>query len=253
MSFGFSVGDIIALGQLTARTYNGWKNACGEYTRLTGELRSLEIIIRRVEAEARTSTSLFARDAGDLHRWGELSKECESVVTELEGVLKKYKSLGTSRRRNWDRIRMGNQDLDELRGKLAARTAALSAFLGVLGMSSLGRMENDMFPELLTKVDEIAARMRAGNGSIMSTYEDDDKEVWRQFRRDLINSGFKSAAIRQHASELKTHISMLHRNGQLDEPVPEMSSSKFVPGPSSIGVSYLLLFFRLEMFLTCDS
>lgn len=231
MSFGFSVTDILTLVQLTSRTYNGWKNACGEYTRITGELGVLEMILVRVEAEAKSPTSLFKRDPEDLRHWDALSKECKAAVTELDDVLQKYKSLGTNRRKNWDRIRMSNRNFDELRRRLATSTAAISAFISVLGLSSQGRLENDVFPELLSRVDNLAAQMRAGKCSIRSsltTYDDDDKEVWREFRRDLINSGFRSAAVRKYAAALKTYIGQLHRNGALDEEVPETFSSKLV-------------------------
>ncbi|KAI9792107.1 MAG: hypothetical protein M1816_003089 [Peltula sp. TS41687] len=231
MSFGFSISDVLTLVQLTSRTYNGWKNACGEYTQITRELATLDMILVRVEAEAKAPTSLLTRDAEDLRHWDQLSNDCRSAVAELDKILQKYKSLGTSHRRNWDRIRMGNKNLDELRRRLAASTTAISAFLNVLGMSSQGRVENEVFPELLRRVNELAVQMRAGKSSIRSSltaYDDDDKEVWREFRRDLINGGFRSAAIRKYSAALKTYIGQLHRNGLLDEEVPEevLHSSK---------------------------
>src|SRR5437773_10679977 len=135
MSVGVSISDILTFVKLTTRTYNGWKNACGEYSNITGDLAVLQTLLLRIEAETKTPTSLFS-DPEDFRGWTRLSNECRSVVEEQEGIKKKYKSLGTNRRRNWDRIRMGNKNFDDLRNRLVAKTTALSAYLAVLGMSS---------------------------------------------------------------------------------------------------------------------
>jgi hypothetical protein len=66
MSFGFSVGDLIALTQLTTRTCSGWKNACGDYAGITCDLAVLQTLLARMETEAKTPNSLFARNADDL-------------------------------------------------------------------------------------------------------------------------------------------------------------------------------------------
>ena len=81
-----------------------------------------------IEAEAKASTSLFKSDSEDFRGWILLSEECESVVEGLEEVLKKYKHLGTNHRRNWDRIQMGNENVNDLRNRLIAKTTALPAY-----------------------------------------------------------------------------------------------------------------------------
>jgi CRISPR/Cas system-associated protein endoribonuclease Cas2 len=42
--------------------------------------------------------------------------------------------------------------------------------------------------------------------SALTTYENDDKEIWRQFRRDLISRGYRSEQISQYADELETRL-----------------------------------------------
>ena len=220
MSFGFSVGDIVTLTQLATRTYNGWKNACGEYASITCDLAVLQTLLIRIKTEAEAPNSLFTRNADDLRHWKTLHKSCRSLVVELEEVLNKYKSLGTSRRRNWDKIRMSNRNLDSLSRLLVKRTASLSAFVSILGISSQGRVENEVFPKLLQRMDHIAAQIRNGNASIstsLTTYENDDKEVWREFRRDMISAGIQSSDIHRYSTALKTYLSRLQREGLLDE------------------------------------
>src|SRR5689334_17066575 len=122
MSFGFSVGDAILLTQLTNRAYNAWKNACGEYTSITGSLGVLNSILERVQVEIQSPNSVFSKSEDDLRGWQVVSADCSAVVTELEGLISKYKSLSTSKRRNWDKIRMAGTNLDSIHRELVKKT-----------------------------------------------------------------------------------------------------------------------------------
>lgn len=219
MSFGFSIGDIIKLVELTTQTYNGWKNACGTYATVTDDLAILRTLLSRMEAEARTPNSLFSSNDVDLQHWRSLSKDCHKVIKDLASILNKYKSLSTSRAKNWDRIRLDNKKLAGLEARLSRKIEGITAFTAVIGISSQGRVENGKFPELQRKVDMIAAEMRRGNRSIctISTYDDDDKTVWREFRGEMIRAGFKSGDIHKYKVPLKTYLLRLQRKGLLDE------------------------------------
>jgi hypothetical protein len=242
MSFGFSISDIIALTKLVTRTYDGWKKACGEYTGITHDLGVLGMLLMRVEAEAKAPTSLFAHNPDDIRGWKTLSKSCQTLVAELAEVLNKYKSLGTSRRRNWDKIRLGNKNLDGLSQQLIKQIASISAFVSVLGISSQGRVENEVFPELLQRMDHIAAQIRAGNASsstALTTYDNDDKAVWREFRRDMISVGIRSRDIHRYSAALKTYLARLQREGLLDEEEPPKTNIDRYLEPYSIITSWL--------------
>ncbi|KAH9212073.1 hypothetical protein DL95DRAFT_278249, partial [Leptodontidium sp. 2 PMI_412] len=43
----------------------------------------------------------------------------------------------------------------------------------------------------------------------LSTYADDDKEVWRQFRSQLVSLGFKSDSLDRHMEVLKAYMMKL--------------------------------------------
>jgi len=47
----------------------------------------------------------------------------------------------------------------------------------------------DQLDVILDKVDKIATKMQQKNRSVMTNYDDDDKEVWKQFRRELVAEG----------------------------------------------------------------
>jgi hypothetical protein len=119
MSFGFSVGDIVTLLQLTTRAYNNWKNACGEYAEITGQLNSLNVILSRLKREADAPESLLRREEGDYAELLEILQNSRTTVTKLNDVVVRFKTLGWSRKSNWDRMRLANNNLGDMRSKLA--------------------------------------------------------------------------------------------------------------------------------------
>ena len=227
MSFGFGVSDIISLTTLTARAYNNWKNACGEYAAITGELQSLSITLRKVESEAQSTDSLLSGNGGDHTELATIADNCKVVVVELNRIVTKFKSLGSSRSKNWHRIQLAHTHHRNLRTRLTTNTQILSTYLNTIGIVTLARVEKhtQQVPEIAETVkrverelqdmtraiDQRAAEVRAGRreASILSTYSNDDKDVWKQFRRDLISAGFKSARVHKYSGQLQSYLKTL--------------------------------------------
>ena len=61
MSFGYSVGDFITVGQLTWAVYKACKGAPGEFQELSPELSTFHLILHELEDEAKTPTSPLNR------------------------------------------------------------------------------------------------------------------------------------------------------------------------------------------------
>lgn len=220
MSFGFSVSDVILLIELTSRAVDSWNSACGRYAKVTADLTDLENLLKQIEREAEAPDSLLVQNAIDAKGWKHLFKSCRTTVTRLEDIINKYKSLGTDRRKNWDRIRMGNENLESLNIELIKRITSLSAFVSVLGLRSQRRVENEILPELIQRIDHLALLSRKGGATISTAwteYEDDDKGFWREFRRELRHGGFSGSVIHQHRAALQTYLAKLQREGKLDE------------------------------------
>jgi hypothetical protein len=219
MSFGCSLSDIVTLVQLTTGAYSNWKNACGEYTEITGELASLNVILRILSTEATTPNSPLRRGNANYRDYFTLLDNSAAVVRQLNDVIVRFQNLGQSRRSNWDRLRLANRDLGEMRSKLTSHISLLSAFLGTINVSALGRIEQN-----LNTINKLAAETRAGKreGSVMTAYDDDDPGIWREFRRELIKEGYSSDSIQKYGTQLKGHLRALHADGLLDEDAPPL-------------------------------
>jgi len=231
MSFGVSVSDIVLLIQLTGRACTNWNNACSNYAEITGQLDSLHIILNRLQKERKAPESLLGPAGADYGSLVRILQNSKATVTQLNNIIVKSKSLGRSRKRNWDRVRLANQDLGALRSKLNLHISTLTAYLETIGVSALGRIENDIggLLELRKAVDKIASEFRAGRreGSVVSTmteYEGDNPRVWRDLRSELNKEGFSSASIEKCKSQLKRYVRYLHKEGLLEEDAPPLTT-----------------------------
>lgn len=236
MSFGFSVSDLVQLVQLAFRTVQNSRKACGEHDELTRETSSLHTVLRRLQQEASKPECPINRH-GDTYRdeLATLISGCGRVLNVMDKVLEKYNALGDqekSIRKLWQKVRFGNGqmvDIGNLRSKISYYTSALSLFLNMVSMGSIGRVEKKMdeaggeLREIRLAVHSITAHlMNAADkeGSILTAYADDDKAVWREFRRELIRDGFSSSILRKHKNIIQDYVKELGSRGLFDETDP---------------------------------
>lgn len=93
-------------------------------------------------------------------------------------------------------------------------------FVGFSG--TCRRQLNDMGGELKGirgKVDWITANMtvRCGDGTVWTTYENDDRSFWRQLRGELVKEGYRSSVLQRHKRLLTQYVEELGQRGILDQ------------------------------------
>lgn len=238
MSFGYSIGDAVLLTQLAWKTVQNARKACGEHDELTREALSLQVVLRRLEQEVeKPENPMNDVTSGGTYKeeLGSILKGCKRVLNVLDQVLTKYNALSEqerSGRKLWQKIRFGNgkmADLAEVRGKMIYYTSAISLFLNMVSFGTMGRVERQMndaggdLKEIKVAVNGITAYLMSGNrneGSVLTAYADDDRAVWKEFRRELLGDGFSSSVIRKHRILIKAYIVELGSRGLFDEKDP---------------------------------
>jgi hypothetical protein len=238
MSFGYSIGDGLALVQLAYRVFQGARQACGEHDDLTHEISSLHKVLQRLQKELANPDSLLNRADDD--RRSELDEHgrgCESVLKVMDAIVTKYNKLADkdgkrTAKRLWQKVKFGNgemRDLAEIRIKLSTYTTAINMSLNLCSLGSQGRVEKELndvgvrlggsLEGIRVKVDWIAANMtaRSGNGTVWTSYENDDREFWRQLRRELVKEGYRSSVLHRHKGLLKSYVAELGQRGIFDQ------------------------------------
>ena len=124
MSFGFSVGDFLSVGQLSWKVYKKCKDSSGNYVELSTEVGALHNVIKETE-ELLSQQSLTPQQETRLQA---CQQGCVDALNDLDRILVKYESLGTNSRRTFDRMGFGTQDMNEIRLRLISNVSMLDAF-----------------------------------------------------------------------------------------------------------------------------
>ena len=257
MSFGYSVGDAVLLTQVAWKTLQNTRKACGEHDELTREVLSLHIVLQRLEQE-------YSKAESPLNRSSDTYKEelrvigrgCERLLGILNTIVEKYNRLSEeerSWRKLWQKIRFGNgqvADLQDLRSKIVTHTSAMSLFLNMVSLQSVGRIEQQMtnaggdLQEIKLAIHGIAAHLISkGNteGSVLTSYTNDDKSVWKEFRRELRREGFASSDLKRYKTLIVAYVTELGDRGLFDEndsgdsqSVEELEASNAYPATENV-------------------
>ena len=232
MSFGYSVGDAVLLVQLAWSTFQGAKKACGEHDELTREVGSLHRVLQRLQRELANPDSLLNRADDDRRQeLSELGGGCEQILNIMNMIVSKYNALAEVKRspkKIWKRIQFGNgemHDLADLRSKLSTHTSAITLSINLCSLGSQGRVEKQLnnvggdLEGIRERVDWLAANMatKSGEGTVWTSYEDDDKAFWRELRRGLIKEGYPSSVLRKHRHLIKKYVVELGSRGVFDQ------------------------------------
>ena len=233
MSFGFSPSDVVLLVQSAWTTVRNSRKACGEYAELTREVTSLHVNLQRLERETAKPESPINRPSDTCRQdLAPIVDGCGKTLDVLDRILEKYNALSDeerSKRKLWKAVRFGNGELanvKDLRSKLTYYTSNLALFLNMVSMGSMGIVEKQMYEaggdlkDIRRAVNGITAHlMSAANkeGSVLTDYADDDRAVWKAFRRELITEGFSSDVIRVHKDTIQAYVKELGSRGILDD------------------------------------
>jgi hypothetical protein len=139
MSFGFGVGDFLAVRDLARRLYKNFRGVPGEFTEIGRQLASFHIVLVELEDDAADKNSLLNRRG--VSRREELLSMRDSLLDtlrELDDLFQRYSRMG---RNAWQRFRLGQQNLADLRQKLTLHINVIETFVGSLTMAAVGRME----------------------------------------------------------------------------------------------------------------
>lgn len=141
MSFGFGVGDFLAVSQLAWNLYRYCyvvaRGAPQEFQLLLQEITTLSQSIKLLELEAQNPNSTLVRSGEDRIRMvKEMMSRVEVTLKELEKHAKKYEKLGESsrskvRKQLWVKFKwsIDASDLDALRNKVIQEIIPLVALL----------------------------------------------------------------------------------------------------------------------------
>ena len=128
MSFGWGIGDIIAISGLAVKVYTAYKDAPDNYRHISDEVKSLQIII---DDSARHFKST-ALNSDTVQKGQEVLRGCQNVLEDLNSLFEEYKRLhfgSANPIQVFNQVRLGAEDIATLRARLISHTGLLSHFI----------------------------------------------------------------------------------------------------------------------------
>lgn len=215
MSLGASSADISIIVTFCKALYRKCRTAGREeYDEISREVRELQIVLEDLESETKAPESPLRRNSSTWDRQlAPVVGDCDSTLRQLDVLLKKYGRSttqiggGTSPNTSgvsWNRMKLGSDEMDQLgdiRVKLISHKRKLTSCLDTI-QSPAERMGTSpahheaQLNDMLDKVDDIIERFQSNEGNF--TNYDDDRETWKEFRRELMAEGVSSSVLEKH-------------------------------------------------------
>ncbi|KAK8057885.1 hypothetical protein PG996_011822 [Apiospora saccharicola] len=126
MSFGFGVGDFLAVIKLATTIRKTFATAPDHLKAVSDEVKSLSILLWDIEVEV-DNLDVSTDRSDKIH---DILSGAQSVLKDLEAFLKKHDAVsGKGVKRIWARINFETADARDLRDRLSAHVSMLRAFL----------------------------------------------------------------------------------------------------------------------------
>ena len=185
--FGVGVGDFITV---TTLAWNLWKSCSAAPTsfgNICDEVLALHVVLKQIEENLPSLTSV------EKDQLNMVTRGCANTLKDLQNLIKKYESLGTSTRRTWDRLNWGRENVTDLRVRLMSNITLLNTFWNTsqcFVASKLDKLREELQDE---RYDGSAITPET-----IDSLSSKDKQTWRDIRKELEDFGITVAAFDQN-------------------------------------------------------
>ncbi|CAL8583238.1 hypothetical protein XPA_008869 [Xanthoria parietina] len=107
-------------------------------------------------------------------------------------------------------------------------------FINLISVGTVGAVEKKMdqaggdLRDIKAAVNHITAHFLATErqeGSVLTTYTNDDRDAWRELRRGLVKAGFRDSLVRKHMDTIMAYVKELGDKGVLDDTIEDEAGS----------------------------
>ena len=205
MSFGFGIGDIMAISGLALKVHTAYKDAPDDYRNIADEVRSLHIIINEAARHFESTTLSNKEQQGGK----EVLEGCQHVLKDLDALIEKYHALASANRSQvFERIKLGTEDIATLRARLTSNTTLLNSFIQGLDITTVIIEYIMLISRRSCKLDEMQAQLnivlgpRRSSSLISFAGSINTKKVYKNFCKGLFESGVTAEMIKSKEEEI---------------------------------------------------
>ncbi|KAJ6180200.1 hypothetical protein N7519_010661 [Penicillium mononematosum] len=155
MSFGFGVGDFLAVIKLSLEIRKAFVGAPAQFESISNEVRSLSLVLQDVDTDI-SAKELSSEQQTELN---ELLAGCHEVLAEVSRRIEDYTELSKTNdgkrniaKRAWKRLKWEPSDVQELRLRISTNIALLTAYNAQLMKRGVGKLVKHQDEEARQKV-----------------------------------------------------------------------------------------------------
>ena len=218
MSFGYGVGDAMAVSRLALKVCMAYKDAPGDYRDISDEVESLHIIIDKAAQHFESATlSDNSRQEGQ-----KVLRGCHNVLGDLDALMEKYNSLasaststGTSqllqRLKLSASLVIGTEDISTLRARLTSNTTLLNGFIQRFDIPTIMMdiililLHSCEFDKIQARFDSVLGLNRTMSRDSVVSFAGsiNTKRAYKKFCKGLFNIGVTAEMISQKEKEIQ--------------------------------------------------
>ena len=238
MSFGYGVGDLIAVSRLALKVYTAYRDALDDYRDVADEVRSLHIIINKAARHFESTTLSNKIQQGGK----EVLEGCQNVLKDLDALIEKYNALAPASANTnqvFQRIKLGTEDIVALRARLTSNTTLFNSFIQRLDIATItitiitieyiiliSRLSCDShkLDKMQAQLDKLILRRTSSRDSLISLAGSiNTGSVYRDFCKGLFDSGVTAEMIKGKEKEI--HDMLKPRNATTSSQIIDVSTS----------------------------
>lgn len=185
MSFGVSVGDLVAVGTLANQLWTACREASPEFQDCANLCHEVSLVIEGCRPNNPNSV-LRVQDSKTI---SQLAESCNTTLSTLTDLLRRYNSLGSTTHRVRDTLGFAyaKADCDKIRRRLGEHLLVINTFLTgrqVTAPDSVEDVTPELFFVLFTMLHDQTLESPAINTSTNLDLENETK--WQAFRAQVI-------------------------------------------------------------------
>ncbi|CAG8922357.1 unnamed protein product [Penicillium salamii] len=133
MSFGFGVGDFLAVLKLANTVRKQFKDAPSQFKSISDDVKLLSNVLRDIEDDDPNETLKDTQK----DQLNEISRNCTEILSELHAIINKHQSLDKSAQpsikkvgdRVWKRLNWDQKEISDFRQRLSTNIHSFNLFL----------------------------------------------------------------------------------------------------------------------------
>ncbi|MCJ1282870.1 hypothetical protein MMC26_002196 [Xylographa opegraphella] len=216
MSFGFGIGDIIAVAGKAFMLYQLCSQSSEHFMAISSQAGLLHIVLKQ-NKENVEKTKLTPEKSADLAM---LIKACDEVLNDLAKLLEKYEAFSTKEQSVWNHFKLGRENVTKLQKTLDTNIACLTAYnVGLTNAANWRSVRQSFF---LVRVEKALKKITqehrvADDRSIFSSETTEStvklREVWNRTTDQLQDAGVSKESLTERADHIARWIIQTSKDG----------------------------------------